>query len=77
MLVLSRRIGEEILIAGDIRVTVLAVNGKRIRFGITAPSAVPVTRLELVAASGSAATPSTGRTRPNQQTRCASDEAAP
>jgi carbon storage regulator len=51
MLVLSRRIGEEIVIAGDIRVTVLAVNGPRVRLGITAPLVVPVIRQELLASN--------------------------
>jgi carbon storage regulator len=49
MLVLTRRIGEEIVIAGDIRVTVLAVTGKAVRLGITAPSSVRVLREELLA----------------------------
>lgn len=47
MLVLTRRIGEEIVIAGDIRVTIVAVKGQRVRLGITAPSSIPVARLEL------------------------------
>jgi carbon storage regulator len=49
MLVLTRRIGEEIVIAGHIRVTVVAVKGHQVRLGITAPSSVPVARLELLA----------------------------
>ncbi len=49
MLVLTRRIGEDIVIAGNIRVTVVAVNGRKVRLGITAPSSVPVARLELLA----------------------------
>jgi carbon storage regulator CsrA len=49
MLVLARGIGEEILLAGDIREAVVAVKGQRIRLGITAPYSVPVTRLELLA----------------------------
>jgi carbon storage regulator CsrA len=49
MLVLERRIGEEVLIAGNIRVTVVAVKGHRVRLGFTAPSSVPVVRRELVA----------------------------
>jgi carbon storage regulator len=49
MLVLSRQSGEQILIAGNIRVTVLAVKRRQVRLGITAPSSVPVTRLELLA----------------------------
>jgi carbon storage regulator len=42
MLVLSRRIGEEIVIAGNIHVTVVAVQGNRVRLGVTAPASVPV-----------------------------------
>jgi carbon storage regulator len=48
MLVLSRRVGEEIVIASDIRVTVLEVCGNRARLGITAPFSVSVIRLELL-----------------------------
>ena len=49
MLVLSRRVDEEIVIAGDIRVKVLAVKGNQVRVGITAPRSVIVKRQELVA----------------------------
>lgn len=49
MLVLSRRIGEEIVIAGDIRLTVVAVSGQRVRLGISAPRSVTVARQELLA----------------------------
>jgi carbon storage regulator len=49
MLVLTRRIGEEIVIADNIRVTVAAICGKQVRIGITAPRSVPVARLELLA----------------------------
>jgi len=48
MLVLCRRIGEEIVIADNIRVRLVAVNGKRARLGITAPPSVPIVREELV-----------------------------
>jgi carbon storage regulator len=48
MLVLSRRLGEEIVIAGDIRVTVVAMRGNQVRLGITAPASVPVARAELL-----------------------------
>jgi carbon storage regulator len=48
MLVLTRRIGEEVVIADNIRVTVVAVQGNQVRLGITAPSSVPVARLELL-----------------------------
>jgi carbon storage regulator len=49
MLVLTRRVGEEIVIAGNIRVTLVAVKGQNVRLGITAPASVPVARLELLA----------------------------
>jgi carbon storage regulator len=49
MLVLTRRINEEVLIAGNIRVAVVAVEGNQVRLGITAPSAVSVARRELLA----------------------------
>ena len=48
MLVLTRRIGEEIVIAGNIRVTAVAINGQRVRVGITEPSSVRVARSELL-----------------------------
>ena len=47
MLVLSRRVGEEIIIDGNIHVTVVAIKGDRIRLGITAPPSVPVDRKEV------------------------------
>jgi len=47
MLVLSRRVGEEIVIDGDIRITLVAVDGGRVRLGITAPEYVTVDRLEV------------------------------
>ncbi len=47
MLVLSRRPGEEIIIDGNIRVTVVSVKGDRVRIGIAAPGDVPVDRAEV------------------------------
>lgn len=47
MLVLARRVGEEIVIGGDIRVTVLDVRGNQIRLGVVAPQSVRVLRQEL------------------------------
>ena len=49
MLVLTRRIGEELLIAGNIRVRLVGVKGNQARLGITAPASVPVLRRELLA----------------------------
>ena len=37
MLVLSRRIGEEVVIGRNVRLTILAVHGSTVRVGITAP----------------------------------------
>jgi carbon storage regulator len=50
MLVLTRRVGEEIVIAGNIRLTVVMVKGQAVRLGITAPASVPVVRRELLGA---------------------------
>jgi carbon storage regulator CsrA len=47
MLVLSRNIGEEIVIAGNIRVCVVAVEGGRVRLGVEAPRSVSVDRKEV------------------------------
>ncbi len=47
MLVLSRKAGEKVHIGEDIVVTVLEVQGQRIRLGIDAPADVPVRRAEL------------------------------
>ena len=47
MLVLTRQVGQEIVIDGNIRVTVTAVNGNRVRIGIIAPPEVRVDRAEV------------------------------
>jgi carbon storage regulator len=47
MLVLSRRVGEEIIIDDKIRVTVVAVKGDRVRLGVVAPRDVTVDRSEV------------------------------
>ena len=47
MLLLSRRVGEKIIIAGDICITVVEVNGERVRVGVTAPKSVRVDRDEV------------------------------
>ncbi len=47
MLVLSRKVGETIVISESIRVTVVQVNNGRIRLGIDAPPEVIVLREEL------------------------------
>lgn len=47
MLVLTRKIGESIIIDGGITVTVVAVNGNKVRIGISAPPDVTVDREEV------------------------------
>ena len=47
MLILSRRLGEELVIGGSIRVSIVAVHGDRVRIGVTAPSSVRVDRQEV------------------------------
>jgi carbon storage regulator len=47
MLVLTRRLGEELVIAGAIHVRVIAVHGDRVRLGVTAPEGVRVDRREV------------------------------
>jgi carbon storage regulator len=47
MLVLSRKIGEEIVIANNIRVKVVAVQGNRVKLGVIAPDDVTVHREEI------------------------------
>lgn len=50
MLVLTRKVGEQILIGDDIVVTVLDVRGEGIKIGIDAPRGVRIQRQEVVAA---------------------------
>jgi len=47
MLVLTRRLGDEIIIDGRIRVRITAVKGDRVRIGIEAPPEVSVDREEV------------------------------
>jgi carbon storage regulator len=47
MLVLSRRLGEKIIIDDVIEVTVIAIQGHKVRLGISAPLHVPVDRAEI------------------------------
>jgi carbon storage regulator len=48
MLVLSRRIGEQIVIDENIVVTVISVRGNQVRLGFTAPPEVSICRQELL-----------------------------
>lgn len=49
MLVLTRKPGEKIIIAGNITITLLEINGGKVRIGIEAPTNVPIMREELEA----------------------------
>ena len=48
MLVLSRKVGEEIVIGDNIRVRVLSIQGNQVRLGFVAPREVAITREELL-----------------------------
>jgi carbon storage regulator len=62
VLVLSRRLGESVVIGDDVVVTVLEVRGDVVRIGIDAPRSVSVQRAELLEqvsdANAEAASPS-------------------
>jgi carbon storage regulator len=47
MLVLSRRRGEEIKINEDVTITVVSIQGDKVRLGITAPRETVVDRAEV------------------------------
>ena len=47
MLILTRRMGETILIGDDVAVTILGVNGSQVRIGVKAPKDVAVDREEV------------------------------
>jgi carbon storage regulator len=47
MLILSRKLGESIVIDGRIHVTVMRVEGEVVKLGIAAPAEVPVHRKEV------------------------------
>ncbi len=65
MLILTRRVGETVMIGNDVTVTVLGVKGNQVRVGVNAPRDVAVHREEIFERikreeeGGSSATPST------------------
>jgi len=57
MLVLSRKPGEEIVIGDNIRVTIVAIRGKLVRLGFTAPADVANYRDEILSSEKELASP--------------------
>lgn len=47
MLILTRRVGEAVVIGEDVTVTVLGVKGNQVRIGVNAPKTVSVHREEI------------------------------
>jgi carbon storage regulator len=47
MLILTRKVGEKVIIGDDVTLTVLALFGNHVRLGITAPKSVDVHREEI------------------------------
>jgi len=47
MLILTRRVGETLIIGDDVSVTVLGVKGNQVRLGVNAPKEVVVHREEI------------------------------
>jgi carbon storage regulator len=47
MLVLTRKVGENIIIGDNIRVTIVSIDGGKVRIGIDAPRDVTVDRQEV------------------------------
>ncbi|HKI35707.1 MAG TPA: carbon storage regulator [Gemmataceae bacterium] len=60
MLVLTRKVGEVVVIDGGIEVTVVKIDGGKVRLGFTAPPAVLIHRSEVIQSQREAARRPTG-----------------
>jgi carbon storage regulator len=47
MLILTRRIAENLIIGDDVTITILSINGNQVRLGIVAPEGISVHREEI------------------------------
>lgn len=47
MLILTRRVGEKLMIGDEISVTILGVKGNQVRIGVQAPNTVAIHREEI------------------------------
>lgn len=66
MLVLSRKVGERILLGDDIRITVVRVSGGGVRLGIEAPSDVAVVREEVLCDEPAVTAPAASMSKPEK-----------
>lgn len=55
MLILTRKVGETLMIGDDVTVTVLGIKGNQVRIGVNAPREVAVHREEVLQRSRDAA----------------------
>jgi len=57
MLILTRRVGESVIIGEDVEVSVLSVKGSQVRIGIKAPKGIAVHRQEILTRGAVETTP--------------------